>query len=203
MKAKAESKRNSMYRIEKRIFDILLSSLSLIVLAPLFLFIAIGVKLTGPGPVFFRMRRLGLDGKEIHYWKFRTMMLDAIEQGIGLVFLLQMDSRITRFGRFLRMTSLDELPTLIAVLKGDMSFVGPRPALPLEVEHYSQKQRQRLSVKPGLTGYWQTFGREKGIDDLDRMVEMDLEYLQNQSLRLDLKIIGRTILMSSLSKGAY
>lgn len=203
MNVKTKSKKKKIYKIEKRIFDVLLSTLFLIVTMPTFLFIFIGVKLSGPGPICFRQRRIGHAGKQFDYLKFRTMRIDAVELRTGPVFALKNDPRITPFGRFLRRTSLDELPALFSVLKGDMSFVGPRPPLPLEVKHYSERQRKRLSVKPGITGYWQTFGREKGITDPNEMIEMDLEYLRNQSLWLDLKIIGRTVLMSFASKGAY
>lgn len=203
MKVKAESRRNKIYRIEKRIIDVLLSSLILVLASPVLLGIAIGIKLRDPGPILFLQRRIGFAGKEFTYRKFRTMICDATKLSTGPIFKLENDPRITPFGRFLRMTALDELPALFSVLKGDMSIVGPRPCLPLEVNHYSEEQRKRLKAKPGLTGYWQTFGREKGISDLNQMIEMDLEYLRKQSLRLDLKIIWKTFWMSLLSKGAY
>lgn len=203
MKAKAESRKNKIYRIEKRIIDVLLSTLFLLLIAPVSVVIAIGIKLSGPGPIFFRQRRIGFAGKEFTYLKFRTMTFDAPELGTGPIFALKNDPRITPFGRFLRMTALDELPALFSVLKGEMSIVGPRPSLPLEVNHYSEEQRKRLNAKPGLTGYWQTFGRERGISDPNQMTEMDLEYLRKQSLWLDLKIIWKTFWMSFSSKGAY
>ena len=203
MKAKTESRKSKIYRIEKRIIDVLLSTLFLLLIAPVFVVIAIGIKLSGPGPIFFRQRRIGFAGKEFTYLKFRTMTFDAPELGTGPIFALKNDPRITPFGRFLRMTALDELPALFSVLKGEMSIVGPRPSLPLEVNHYSEEQQKRLKAKPGLTGYWQTFGRERGISDPNQMIEMDLEYLRKQSLWLDLKIIGKTFWMSFSSKGAY
>jgi len=131
------------------------------------------------------------------------MRIDAIEQNTGAVFFLRNDSRITPIGRFLRKTALDELPSFFSVLIGDMSVIGPRPAFPLEINHYSVEQRKRLSVKPGITGYWQTFGRESGVTDLNKMIEMDLEYIENRSFWLDLKILFKTFWMSLSSKGAY
>ncbi|HUU41062.1 MAG TPA: sugar transferase [Desulfatiglandales bacterium] len=203
MKAKVESRKNKIYRIEKRIIDVLLSSLSLVVMSPVFIVISIGVKLSGSGPVIYQQWRVGFAGQLFTYRKFRTMTSDASELGTGPIFKLKNDPRITPFGRFLRMTALDELPAFLSVLKGEMSIVGPRAPLPLEVNHYSEEQRKRLEAKPGLTGYWQTFGRERGISDLNQIIEMDLEYLRKQSLWLDLKIIGKTFWMSLSSKGAY
>jgi putative colanic acid biosynthesis UDP-glucose lipid carrier transferase len=171
--------------------------------SPLFVIIALGVKLSSPGPIFFHQRRIGLHGKEFTILKFRTMSANAIEFRIGPVWELQDDPRITPFGRYLRETSLDELPQLVSVLKGDMSVVGPRPSLPLDVKHYSEEQRKRFDAKPGMTGYWQTFGRERGITDPNKMIEMDLEYLRKQSLWLDLKIIAKTIVIGFSNKSAY
>lgn len=203
MKARPQSERNRIYRMQKRLFDVVFSSLSLIVLSPILLIVAIGIKLSGPGPIFSRHRLIGLNGKEFALLKFRTMTIDATEQSTGPAFTIENDPRITAFGRLLRRTYLDELPALLSVLRADMSYVGPRPAVPLEVRHYSEGQRLRLSLKPGITGYWQTFGRERGITDLDREIEMDIEYLKKQSLSLDLKIIGKTLAMSLRSGGAY
>jgi lipopolysaccharide/colanic/teichoic acid biosynthesis glycosyltransferase len=194
---------NKMYRVGKRISDILSSALALILMLPLLLVITICIKISSPGPVFFMQRRIGLHGKEFRFLKFRTMRIDAIEQNTGAVFFLRNDSRITPIGRFLRKTALDELPSFFSVLIGDMSVIGPRPAFPLEINHYSVEQRKRLSVKPGITGYWQTFGRESGVTDLNKMIEMDLEYIENRSFWLDLKILFKTFWMSLSSKGAY
>lgn len=202
MKAGNES-RKKLYRIEKRIIDLLISCLFLISIGPLLVIIAIVIKLKSPGPIFFKQRRVGLAGKEFSYLKFRTMTFNAHELSTGPIFMLQKDPRITPFGRFLRMTALDELPALFSVIKGDMSLVGPRPSFPLEVNHYSGEQRKRFDGKPGLTGYWQTFGRERGISNPSQVIEMDLEYLTKQSLWLDLKIIWKTFVMSFSSRGAY
>jgi len=195
--------KNIVSRINKRIFDVLVSTLFLLGVAPVFIIISICIKISGPGPIIFKQWRIGLDGKQFDYLKFRTMKIDAIDLQTSPVFALKNDFRITTFGAFLRMTSLDELPALISVLKGDMSIVGPRPSLPLEIKHYSSEQKKRFNIKPGITGYWQTFGREKGVNDLNDMIKMDLEYLGKQSFWLDLKIIGRTIWMGFLGKSAY
>lgn len=198
-----KSNKAKIYAVKKRIFDVLFSFLTLIIVAPIFLAIAIGIKLSGPGPVLFKQIRTGLNGKNFVYLKFRTMRQDAIEQKTRPIWALRSDPRITSFGTLLRKTALDELPVLLSVLKGDMSVVGPRPALMLEIEHYTEEQRKRLNIKPGLTGYWQTFGRVKGIYDANRMIEMDLEYASQQSFLLDLKIIAKTVWMGLSRKAAY
>jgi len=203
MTAQKEITKNMLFRIIKRTFDILISTFALLVIVPILIIIVIGIKMSGPGPIFFRQRRIGLAGKQFDFVKFRTMKIDATELRTGPVFALKNDPRITPIGAFLRLTSIDELPQFISVLKGDMSIVGPRPSLPLEIKHYTDEQKKRFNVKPGITGYWQTFGREKGVHDLDNMIEMDLEYIRKQSLWLDLNIIGKTILMGLLKKGAY
>jgi len=203
MKETSESKRNKIFKTEKRLFDILLSTLFVILFAPLFLIIAMAIKFTSPGPIFYQLRRVGLDEKEFNYLKFRTMTDDATELSTGPIFALKNDPRITPIGRFLRKTALDELPAVYSVLKGDMSFVGPRPSHSFELEHYSKEQKKRFRIKPGLTGYWQTFGRLNGVTDPYEMIEMDLEYLRRQSLWLDLKIISKTVWMSFSSRGAY
>lgn len=203
MSSKTRRGENLIYKPEKRLFDVALSTLLLILGAPWLLFIALAIKLEGPGPIFFVQRRVGLNGKEIELLKFRTMQVNAEEFATRPVFALRDDPRITRVGAFLRRTSFDELPQLFSVLKGDMSLVGPRPALPLEVKHYSSEQAERLKIRPGWTGYWQVFGREHGISDRNKMIEMDLDYARQQSLLLDLKIIAKTFLMGSLGKKSY
>ncbi|MCK9194588.1 MAG: sugar transferase [Nevskia sp.] len=160
---------------------------------PTLLFIMLAVKLEGPGPVLYSQMRLGRHGKAFRYLKFRTMKHDAENTATGPVFKLRSDPRVSRVGRFLRKTSLDELPALLNVIRGSMSIVGPRAALPLEAEHYSEVQRKRLELKPGLTGYWQVFGRAQEANTLDKMVQMDLEYADKQSLLFDLKILIRTV----------
>jgi len=203
MKAGEKSIKNKLFKIEKRLFDLALSMVFLITLAPLFCVVAIGIKFTSSGPIFFRQRRIGLAGKEYICLKFRTMTVDATEVHSGPVFAMQNDPRITPFGIFLRKTAIDELPALISVLKGDLSIVGPRSSFPLEIKHYTEEQKKRFCMKPGLTGYWQTYGRENGVTDFHKMIEMDLEYIKIRSLWLDLKIIFKTVGMSLSSRGAY
>ena len=193
----------SRYGLMKRIFDIFIASIMLVLVLPMLLLVALAIKLESPGPVLFWQERLGRHGKPFKYLKFRTMKLHSEQAATGPVFQLRSDPRISRVGRFLRMTAVDELPTLINVLLGDMSIVGPRAALPLEAARYSDTQKRRLELRPGLTGYWQVFGREAGATDLDRMVQMDIEYAEKQSLLLDLRILFRTFRIALTSKAAY
>ena len=196
--------------ILKRPADILASLLGLILLSPLLLLIALVVKLDSPGPVLFRQRRVGKDGEEFWFYKFRSMVENAeqlksklmhLNELEGPVFKICDDPRITRSGRFLRKTSLDELPQLINVLKGDMSLVGPRPPLPAEVEKFETWQREKLAVEPGITCLWQISGRNHiGFTEWMRL---DIEYIRKQSLALDIKILMRTIPAVFTRKGAY
>ena len=182
--------------------DIVFSLLALILLAPLALLISLAIVLDSPGDgAIFRQRRVGRDGKLFWLYKFRTMCPDAEEQlnellsqnqMDGPVFKIKDDPRITRVGRFLRKTSLDELPQLLNVLRGDMSIVGPRPALPREVELYSDYQRQRLYVTPGLSCYWQIAPHRNEMS-FDEWVALDLKYIQERSFWVDWKIIFLTV----------
>jgi lipopolysaccharide/colanic/teichoic acid biosynthesis glycosyltransferase len=176
----------------KRGFDLVLALFMLLLVAPLALCIVILIALESRGPILFGQRRVGLGGRTILVYKFRTMVVDAPEIATGAAFNLRADSRITRVGRFLRQTSLDELPQLFNIVLGDMSFVGPRAAMPWEVDRYSERERQRLHLKPGITGYWQAFGRVGHETDFQQMIDMDIEYLHKQSLSLDLRILWRT-----------
>jgi|Deesub1362B_J571_1020462.scaffolds.fasta_scaffold02713_3 exopolysaccharide biosynthesis polyprenyl glycosylphosphotransferase len=194
----------------KRAMDIVISLTGLILTLPLFIFIAIGIKLSSKGPIIFKQERCGLNGRRFTLYKFRTMVvgaelkkkeLERKNEMRGPVFKLKRDPRVFPFGRFLRKTSLDELPQLFNVLKGDMSIVGPRPPLPVEVEMYEIWQRRRLSLKPGITCIWQVSGRN--MVDFDRWMEMDLEYIDNWSLWLDLKIIAKTFFVVLFGYGAY
>jgi len=195
----------------KRLVDVVLASLALVALSPLFVVLAVLVKLDG-GSVFFRQRRVGKDGVEFWFYKFRSMVVDAEARRVGLVsrnehgrlgvtFKLKNDPRITKVGRFLRKTNLDELPQFWNVLRGDMSLVGPRPALPSEVARYSAEERQRLSVLPGLTCLWQVKGRA----DLpfDKQVALDLEYIAHRTLWLDLSLLFQTVPAMLSGRGAY
>lgn len=190
------------YWVLRRAQDIVFSLLALILLAPLALVISLAIVLDSPGDgAIFRQRRVGRDGKLFWLYKFRTMCPDAekrlnellkLNQMDGPVFKIKGDPRITRVGRFLRKTSLDELPQLLNVLRGDMSIVGPRPALPREVELYSDYQRQRLYVTPGLSCYWQITPHRNEMS-FDEWVAPDLKYIQERSFWVDWKIIFLTV----------
>ena len=185
----------------KRIVDIVISALALIILSPLFLIIAALVKFTSRGPVFYQWRVVGFNKRPFNSWKFRTMVENADElkaklweknEMMGPVFKIRDDPRITRVGRTLRRFSLDELPQLYSVLRGDMSLVGPRPPLVGEMNRFESWQRRKLSLKPGLTCLWQVSGRNE-IRDFDDWAKLDLEYIDNWSLWLDLKIFFKTV----------
>ena len=190
------------YWVLRRAQDIVFSLLALILLAPLALLISLAIVLDSPGDgAIFRQRRVGRDGKLFWLYKFRTMCPDAEEQlnellsqnqMDGPVFKIKGDPRITWVGRFLRKTSLDELPQLLNVLRGDMSIVGPRPALPREVELYSDYQRQRLYVTPGLSCYWQIAPHRNEMS-FDEWVALDMKYIQERSFWVDWKIIFLTV----------
>jgi exopolysaccharide biosynthesis polyprenyl glycosylphosphotransferase len=199
-----------MALIMKRMIDIVLSGIGLILFAPVFLVITILIKATSPGPVFYRWKVVGLNKKAFTSFKFRTMVVNADElkhklmqhnEMKGVAFKMKNDPRITRVGRFLRKFSLDELPQLFSVLKGDMSLVGPRPPLVTEVPQFKSWQRRKLSVKPGITCLWQCSGRNE-IDNFDEWVSLDLKYIDNWSLWLDFKILYKTIPAVLSSKGA-
>lgn len=183
----------------KSVIDCLGGVLGLVFLSPLFIVIALSIKCTSDGPVFFSQIRCGLNGRQFILYKFRTMIRDAdglkgemaeTNEMDGPVFKMKDDPRITRLGRFLRKTSLDELPQLFNIVKGEMSLVGPRPPLPEEVEQYDLWQRRRLSMKPGLTCIWQVSGRND--ISFERWMKMDLEYIDNWSLWLDFKLLFLT-----------
>ena len=196
--------------IAKRAFDVVGSAVGLLLLAPVFLVIAVAIKLTTPGPVFFRQGRVGLQRQPFTLLKFRTMVADAElrlahllaqNEADGPLFKLRHDPRITRVGRWLRRYSLDELPQLWNVLRGEMSLVGPRPPLPSEVAAYEDWQLDRLEVRPGITGLWQVSGRS----DLsfDEYVRLDLFYIENWSLAYDLFMVIKTLPMLIRARGAY
>lgn len=185
----------------KRIFDILVSAAALIVLTPFFLLVALIIRMTSKGPVFFRQIRCGLYGRTFTLYKFRTMIEDAEaklhevkahNEMSGPVFKMKNDPRVTQLGKFLRKCSVDEMPQFWNVLKGDMSLIGPRPPIPSEVREYDHWHRRRLSMRPGLTCLWQIQGRNK-IVDFEKWMKLDLEYIDNWSLWLDAKIFLKTI----------
>jgi exopolysaccharide biosynthesis polyprenyl glycosylphosphotransferase len=195
----------------KRLIDIIASIVLLIMLLPLFAIIMLLIYLSSPGPVFYKQTRVGRWGKLFTMWKFRSMYCDADarlkeimaqnEMTGGVIFKMKNDPRIIPIGRFIRKASIDELPQLWNVLKGDMSLVGPRPALPSEVNQYSLQDRQRLEVIPGITCIWQVSGRSD--IPFPQQVQLDVQYIQSQSLLLDLKLLLKTIPAVLLSRGAY
>lgn len=200
-----------VYKYLKRAIDFLLSLIGLIVLSPLFLLIAILIKKESNGPVFFKHKRIGKNGKEIYLYKFRSMVPNAEElikdftpkqmKEFKENFKLENDPRVTRIGKFLRKTSLDELPQLINILKGELSIIGPRPVVKEELEKYGNNKKKFLSVTPGLTGYWAANGRSD-ITYQQRMT-MELYYVDNRSFKLDLKIFIKTIISVLRKEGAY
>jgi lipopolysaccharide/colanic/teichoic acid biosynthesis glycosyltransferase len=194
----------------QRMADIFICTLALLLLFPIFLLIAVAIKLDSPGAVLFTQQRVGIKGSVFKMYKFRSMRRDAEQvresfhednERDGPVFKIKKDPRITRVGFFLRRWSLDELPQLLNVIKGEMSLVGPRPALPSEVATYTPRQLMRLAVVPGLTGLWQISGRANV--PFAQSIELDLHYIQNQSVWLNLWIILRTLPKVISGEGAY
>ena len=193
----------------KRVTDIVLAGAALLLLFPIMLLIALLIRLTSPGPAIFRQERCGLNGRRFVFYKFRSMCLDAeaMRESVEhmsqreLAMKIPNDPRLTRVGRWLRKFSADELPQLWNVLKGDMSLVGPRPAIPSEVEQYKRWQRRRLRMRPGLTCLWAISGRDEV--DFETWMKLDMEYIDNWSLGLDWKIILRTIPSVLIGRGAH
>jgi exopolysaccharide biosynthesis polyprenyl glycosylphosphotransferase len=195
----------------KRLLDVVGALLLLLLLSPLLLGIALAVKLDSPGPILFRQTRVGRYGVLFPMWKFRSMYIDAEERkrallaqnemAGGVLFKMKNDPRITRVGRFIRRASIDELPQLWNVLLGDMSLVGPRPALPSEVNQYSLAERRRLEVIPGITCIWQVSGRSD--IPFEQQVHLDVQYIESQSIWLDLKLLLLTVPAVLLGRGAY
>ncbi len=199
----------------KRSFDIFASGLALFLLSPFLLLVMLAIRIDSPGVIFFHQMRVGRDGKVFKMWKFRSMFKDAEQRRQAIIaemkqrgeqidevrFKSENDPRITRVGRFIRKTSIDELPQLWNVFVGNMSLVGPRPPLPSEVALYTPYQRQRLSVLQGITCIWQVSGRSK--IPFEQQVEMDLEYIGKQSLWMDIKILFKTVRVVLKGDGAY
>lgn len=204
--------RPGVYLVCKRISDVALSAMALVLLSPILLVIAVIIKLSSSGPVLFKQTRIGKGGRSFTFYKFRTMVHNAdpeihrryvqslirqqAENGsqgptTAPVYKLEKDPRITRVGAFLRRTSLDELPQFLNVIKGEMSLVGPRPPLPYEVQEYQEWHLTRLAVLPGITGPWQVRGRSRVT--FDEMVRMDIDYIVHRSMWLDMKILILTI----------
>jgi lipopolysaccharide/colanic/teichoic acid biosynthesis glycosyltransferase len=183
-----------------RALDLVLAALMLALAAPLILLAAIAIRLESRGPVVFRQRRVGLDGRPLDLWKLRTMVAGAEAMGAG-IYVLEGDPRITRAGRLLRRYSLDELPNLVNVLRGEMAIVGPRPTVQEQVDRYTDRQRRRLEVKPGITGWAQVNGRAS-LPWPER-IELDVWYVDNRSLALDVRILLRTAWLLLTGRGLY
>ena len=198
--------------LTKRLIDILVSFTALLCFSPLFLIVATIIKLTDCGPIFYWQKRVGLWGREFPFPKFRSMVVNADKLkdqlqadndhgGEGITFKMKKDPRVTSIGRFIRRFSIDELPQLWSVFIGDMSLVGPRPALPREVALYSLRDRRRLDVKPGITCIWQVSGR--GDIPFPEQVQLDVRYIESQSVLLDIKLLVLTVPAVLSGKGAY
>jgi len=194
----------------KRVIDVILASVALILLSPLFAIIAIAIKIDSKGPVFFAHKRIGKNGKIIKLYKFRSMVINAEELIKSFTpeqmreykenYKLTNDPRITKVGKFLRKTSLDELPQLINIINGDLSIIGPRPVVADELEKYGVNKDKFLSVTPGLTGYWAANGRSNTT--YEQRMEMELYYIDNLSLKMDIKVFFKTILSVVKKEGA-
>lgn len=198
------------YKLAKRVMDVVLSSVALVVLSPIFLITAVAIKLEDNGPVFFVQQRAGKDLKPFNIYKFRSMYINADEklkemmennEQTGHAFKIKNDPRITKVGKVIRRFSIDELPQLINIIKGDMSIVGPRPLLQFQMEECNTYEKQRLIVQPGLTCYWQIGGRAN--IKWEEWVELDLDYIEDMGLWTDIKMIVRTIPAVVDSEGAY
>jgi len=199
-----------VYLLIKRLIDLLGALAGLILILPLFPFLVLLIKLDSPGPLLFRQRRVGKNGRDFDCFKFRSMVVDAevrkeqlahMNEATGSAFKIRNDPRITGVGRFIRRSSLDEFPQLFNVLRGDMTIVGPRPQIPSEVAEYTPRQARRLLVKPGLTCLWQVSGRSHV--DFEEWMELDLEYVRRRGFWYDLKVLSRTIPAVIDRKGAY
>ena len=203
-------KYNIMYNLTKRVIDVLGSLIGIILLSPIFFVVSVLIKIDSKGPIVFSQIRVGKDGREFKMYKFRSMVVNAeelkkklLEQNemSGPMFKMKDDPRITKIGKFIRKTSIDELPQLINVLKGEMSLVGPRPSLPKEVEKFEPWMRKRLEVKPGLTCYWQVSGRNN-IDFNDWM-KLDIKYVEERNIYIDIKLIFKTFFVLFGDKNAH
>lgn len=198
------------YLILKRIIDIIGSIIGIVLVSPVLLVTAVLIKLESKGRIFFSQTRVGLHGKEFKIYKFRSMVdgAEALRKSIehknemsGPMFKVRGDPRITKIGRFIRKTSIDELPQLISVLKGEMSLVGPRPSLPSEVEKFESWMLKRLEVKPGITCYWQVSGRNNIC--FEDWMKLDIDYVNHRNMQLDIKLIFKTIILLFGDKNAY
>ena len=192
-------KKSKAYLISKRRTDIVLSSIGLLLLSPILIIVAIAIKIDSRGPIIFKQDRVGKDGKIFSMYKFRSMVVNAEElkqqlqsqnEMSGPMFKIKNDPRINKIGRFIRKTSIDELPQLLNVIKGDMSLVGPRPSLPKEVSQFKPWMKERLLVKPGLTCFWQVMGRNN--ISFEEWMKLDIKYVHEMNYWLDIKLIFKT-----------
>ena len=198
---KYENERKSdFYKFCKRGIDVIVAGVGLILLSPIITIVACAIKLTSNGPIFFLQKRVGKNGELFNMYKFRAMVVNAEElkeklkhqnEMSGPMFKMKDDPRVTKVGKFIRKTSLDELPQLWNVLKGDMSLVGPRPSLPKEVEQFDSWMFKRLTVRPGLTCYWQVSGRNN--IDFEDWMKLDVKYVEERNLWIDIKLIFKTV----------
>lgn len=193
---------NLLYKMSKRMLDIMASVIGLICLSPVLLLLVVLIKIDSKGPVIFKQKRVGFKGREFYMYKFRSMVVNAEElkaklaaqnEMSGPMFKMKEDPRATKIGKFIRKTSLDELPQLINVIKGDMSLVGPRPSLPNEVKEFEPWMLRRLDVKPGLTCFWQVSGRND--IDFEDWMKLDIKYVNEKNFFLDIKLIFKTVLV--------
>jgi lipopolysaccharide/colanic/teichoic acid biosynthesis glycosyltransferase len=183
-----------------RVLDVVMASVLLAISSPLLAAAALAIRIESRGSAFYRQRRVGRNGVPFDLWKLRTMVPGAEEMGAG-IYVLEGDPRITRVGRLLRRLSLDELPNLLNVITGEMSIVGPRPTIQEQVDRYTERQRRRLEVKPGITGWAQVNGRTSL--PWPKRIELDIWYVEHRSLWLDLRILGRTVMLLVSGKGLY
>ena len=204
-----DENKKRIYEISKRAIDIIGAGSGLLLLSPVIAIVACAVKFTSKGPIFFSQKRVGKNGKLFDMYKFRSMVVNAEElkeklahqnEMSGPMFKMKDDPRVTKVGKFIRKTSLDELPQLWNVLKGDMSLVGPRPSLPKEVKQFEKWMYKRLTVKPGLTCYWQVSGRNN--IDFEDWMKLDISYVEDRNLWIDIKLIFKTIFVLFGDKNA-
>ena len=204
-----DENKKRIYEISKRAIDIIGAGSGLLLLSPVIAIVACAVKFTSKGPIFFSQKRVGKNGKIFEMYKFRSMVVNAEElkeklahqnEMSGPMFKMKDDPRVTKIGKFIRKTSIDELPQLWNVLKGDMSLVGPRPSLPKEVKQFEKWMFRRLTVKPGLTCYWQVSGRNN--IDFEDWMKLDISYVEDRNLWIDIKLIFKTVLVLFGDKNA-
>lgn len=200
---------NNTYEKSKRLLDIMGSIIGLILTSPIFIIVALAIRIESKGNVIFTQKRVGLNGKEFNMYKFRSMVVNAEDlkeklkdnnEMSGPMFKMRDDPRITKVGKFIRKTSIDELPQLFNILRGEMSFVGPRPSLPNEVKEFEDWIMKRLCVKPGLTCYWQVMGRNN--IDFEEWMKLDIKYINDRSFWLDIKLILKTVFVLFGDKNA-